>query len=295
MAAGLERRVHLEYLSLLRMEEVEMSFEYNATVTFRADLAPGTLVLRVKPDGGAFPYEAGQYTVLGLRKSAPRVPSALPDPPALQSRPDDLPILRAYSITSNSRADELEFVVTLVTSGALSPRLFGLKERDRLFVEGRASGIFTLRTSSGNRDLLLVATGSALAPYLSMIRSEHPQAPKQNKVVVHAAAVSADLVFRSQLEDLARASSHLTYLPILSGEPGRDPGWTARRGTVEDFVRSGDLEDALGMPITPERFDVYLAGSPEMIDAVTAALVEKRFLAGDPRDPATDIHVERYW
>lgn len=271
-----------------------MTVEYNATVTLRVDLAPGTMVLRVKLDEGAFDYEPGQYTVLGLKRSSSRVPDAPDDRAELARKPHDFMIRRAYSITSNSAEDELEFVVTLVRSGDLTPRLFALKQGGRVHVEPRASGIFTLKTSSGNRDLLLVCTGAAMAPYLSMIRSEFPTSQEHQYVVVHAAAVSWDLAFRAQLEQLSAQSKHLTYLPTIT-EPERDGSWHGLVGPVERLIRGGDIEDATGMPLTPDRFDVYLAGSPEMIDAVTAELESREFKSGPSDSPDTNIFAERYW
>lgn len=271
-----------------------MTTEYNATVTMRVDLAPGTMVLRVKLDGGPFDYEPGQYTVLGLYRSSPRVAETGEDSSRLQQQPHDYLVRRVYSITSNSRAEELEFVVTLVRTGDLTPRLFALKEGSRLFVEPSAAGVFTLGSASGNRDLLMVGTGSALAPYMAMIRSGFSATAEQQFVVVHAAGVSSDLAFRAQLEELAGQTNRLTYIPTIT-DPEADPGWEGLTSSVEELIEGGELENQLGMPLSPERFDVYLSGSPDMIDAVIPLLGERGFQTGAPDDPDTDIHVERYW
>jgi ferredoxin--NADP+ reductase len=268
--------------------------EYNATVTLRANLSPDLMVLRVKLDGEAFSFEPGQYTVLGLRRSSPRIAEAAADGADLAARAGDPLIRRAYSITSNSKERELEFVITLVRSGALTPRLFALAEGGRLHVEPRATGAFTLKHASGNRDLLMVATGSALAPYMSMLRTAFPESYEHQYVVVHVASASWDLAFRAQMEALAARTKHLTYLPVVS-EPERDASWHGLSGSVESLLRGGEIEDQLGMPISPDRFDVFLSGHPGMIDAVSAVLVERGFKAGDPADPDTNIHAERYW
>jgi ferredoxin/flavodoxin---NADP+ reductase len=270
------------------------TIDYNATVTLKIELAPGTIVLRVKLDDGAFSYEAGQYTVLGLKHSSSRVADAADDRDEVKALPADQMIRRAYSITSNSKDDELEFVITLVRSGDLTPRLFRLKEGSRIFVENRASGIFTLDVSSGTRDLLLVATGTALAPYLSMIRTELPETYEHQFVVVQCAAVSWDLVFRAQLEELDEKSKHLTYLSTIT-EPERDKTWNGLIGDVVSLLKAGEIEDIVGMPITPDRFDVFLAGNPAMIDSVSAELKNRDFTTGHSDDPDTTIHVERYW
>lgn len=264
-----------------------MALEYNATVTLRADLAPDTMALRVKLDGEAFPFEAGQYTVLGLLRSSPRTGEAAAESPEMMAKPADHMIRRAYSITSNSADDELEFVVTLVRSGGLSPRLFALREGSRIYVHGAAQGIFTLDASSGNRDLLLVATGSALAPYLSMIRTSFSETEEIKYVVVHAAGTSRDLAFRTQMEEMAAATDRLTYIPTVT-RPDLDPDWDGLTAPVEQLLADGEIEDAVGMPVAPEHYDVFLSGAPDMIKTVTAALGEAGF-------EAEDIHAERYW
>jgi len=268
--------------------------DHNATVKRVVPLNPGTIVLRIELDEAPFAFEPGQYTVLGLPRSAPRVPGSMPDTVEVEQLPAGQLIRRAYSITSNSKDRQLEFVVTLVRSGALSPRLFALEAGSRIYLEPRAAGAFTLGASSGNRDLLLVATGSAIAPYLSMLRAKFPQNPEHQYVVIHAAAVSWDLTFRDQLEALAEQSKHFAYFPLIT-DLERDKSWRGLIGPVEHLLRAGELDDLLGMPITPERFDAYLAGSPEMIEAVTAELLDRGFCGGDPKDPSTNIHVERYW
>ncbi len=269
-----------------------MSDQYNATVTSRLDPSLDTMVIRVKPDGGVFPYEAGQYTILGLRRSAERVKGAAQEIPPLGQ--EDPLIRRAYSITSASSDDQLEFMITLVRTGSLTPRLFQLEVGSRLYLEPRATGLFTLRRASGNRDLLLVATGTAIAPYLSMLRDNFPPSHQEHFVVVHGAAVSWDLVYRAQLEQMAEASVNFTYVPVVS-EPSRDRSWSGLSGDLAEVFAGEELEDLLGLPLSPESFDVYLSGSPRMIEDVTAQLLRREFTAGPVDDPQTNIFTERYW
>lgn len=267
---------------------------YNATIIGCMDPVSGTRVLRIKPDGDLFSYEPGQYTVLGLHRSSTRIADAPADAKALASEEGDPLIRRAYSITSNSHDDELEFVITLVRTGALTPRLFALREGSRVFLGAEASGAFTLERSSGIRDLLLVATGSGVAPYLSMLRTEASQGGEQQYVVIHVAAVSWDLAFRAQLEELSALSTNFTYIPAIT-EPGKDPRWGGLVGTAQEIITGGEVEDELGMPVDPDRFDAYLSGSPEMIEAVTGELVSRGFTAGGAGDDDANIFAEKWW
>ena len=145
--------------------------ELNATVTQREQVSPDLIVLRVAPRGPLFAFEPGQYGVLGLPGSAPRAPMSGKEdaPPA-----GDKLVRRAYSIASSSKAGEyLEFYIKLVRTGELTPRLFSLKVGDSVWLGPKPAGHFTLDTVPPDKDLVMVATGTGLAPYVSMIRTSH--------------------------------------------------------------------------------------------------------------------------
>ena len=113
----------------------------NATVIGREEIHADLIILRVRPDAALFEFKPGQFGVLGLPGSAPRIPEAAAEEPA--SEPDKL-IRRAYSIASSSvERRYVEFYLTLIASGQLTPRLFALKHGDRVFLGPKASGMFT--------------------------------------------------------------------------------------------------------------------------------------------------------
>ena len=112
----------------------------------------------------------GQFAVLGLPPEAGRSTHAdAEDEPV---KPGKL-IRRAYSIASSSKARRyLEFYVTMVHSGALSPRLFNLQPGGRVWLGPKITGTFTLDQAPTDKDVIMVATGTGLSPYMSMLRSE---------------------------------------------------------------------------------------------------------------------------
>jgi len=107
--------------------------QLNAVVTLKTEISPWLMILRIVPDGWQLPaFRPGQFAVLGLPGSAPRC--ALAEPEVPPADPQQL-IRRAYSIASSSLINEyLEFYIALVTSGALTPRLFALEIGDRLWL-----------------------------------------------------------------------------------------------------------------------------------------------------------------
>ena len=81
-------------------------------------------------------------------------------------------IRRAYSIASSSvERRYVEFYLTLITSGQLTPRLFALRHGSRLFLGPKGSGVFTLDRVLPGKAVVLIATGTGLAPYVSMLRT----------------------------------------------------------------------------------------------------------------------------
>ncbi|MBF0143642.1 MAG: ferredoxin--NADP reductase [Magnetococcales bacterium] len=277
---------------------------YNATLIFRQNLTPGLAILRIRPDQLPYRFRAGQFTVLGLIRDAPRLAATSPEespsreetPTAVSPDKGQRLIRRAYSISSASQeGDYLEFYVSLVSSGELTPRLFHLREGDRLFVGPKATGVFTLDQTPPGSNLVLVATGTGLAPYISMVRTLAlgEGTPARNMAILHGASHSWDLGYRSELEGLAQASPGMRYLPIVS-RPEEDSSWKGRTGRLQTWVADPEIEKALGFPLSPEVTQVFLCGNPVMVKESVALLEAKGFTVGSRKEPGS-LHLEQYW
>ena len=269
----------------------EVTSPYNATVTARTEVNPQLVVMQVQPDGTLFDFKPGQFAVLGLLGREPRVPeAAAEDAP---SEPDKL-IRRAYSIASSSvERRYLEFYLALITTGQLTPRLFALQPGGRLFLGPKASGVFTLDRVAPGKAVLLVATGTGLAPYISMLRTMLVHDTQRRFVVLHGARVSWDLGYRAELESLARLRTNLTYLPAIT-QSDQDPHFRGHIGRVQSLLTPEVLEKQAGVKLDPTEVDVFLCGNPNMIESVKALLEGKGFRACSGKEPGT-IHVEEYW
>jgi ferredoxin--NADP+ reductase len=309
-----------------------MAAEYNATVSSRVEVAPGLVIMRVVPDNLPFEFKAGQYVVLGLKASEPRLEEFEAEALAVVSSAVEAPltgagaaavaeavgtpesraaveaqaaaiakavqdpermIRRAYSIASESRADEyLEFYLTVVMSGELTPRLFKLKVKDRLYVGPKAVGVFTLAKAPG-KHILMIGTGTGLAPYMSMLRSELECNGPRKFVVVHGARYSWDLGYRTELTGLARHCRNFCYIPVIT-RPQEDVTWKGRSGYLQNLIASGAIEEETGLALTPETFDIFLCGNPGMIETVIHWAEERGFVKDKGHDIGT-IHTEEYW
>lgn len=269
----------------------EVPSPYNAALVGREEINPQLVVLRVQPDGELFAFKPGQFAVLGLLGREPRVPEADPENPA---PPPDTLIRRAYSVASSSvERRYAEFFVTLISSGELTPRLFGLRHGGRLFLSPKASGLFTLDRVTPGKSVLLVATGTGLAPYMSMLRTMLVHEERRRFVVLHGARYSWDLGYRAELESLARIRPNLTYLPAIT-RPEQDRWFRGFTGRVQTLLADGLLERVAGLTLDPKQVDVFLCGNPDMIREVKVLLEAKGFVPDHGKQPGT-IHVEEYW
>jgi ferredoxin--NADP+ reductase len=268
-------------------------FDLNAVVQQRIEVAPGLMVVRVVPDDWGLPeFTPGQFAVLGLPPEAPRCD--ISDPDEDEYKPGVL-IRRAYSIASSSMAREyLELYVTLVRSGALTPRLFALQPGDRLWLGPKITGRFTLDKAPDDAALVLVATGTGLAPYMSMLRTMIPGSGERRIAVFLGARHSWDLGYQSELVTTDRLNPSFTYLSIIS-RPAEEPvPWGGPAGYVQDLWRGDHLERAWGLRPTPDSTRIFLCGNPAMIEDMVTILAEEGFREHSRKNPG-HVFVERYW
>jgi ferredoxin/flavodoxin---NADP+ reductase len=287
---GLAKPGNSVRISIIKMSAGD-SHLYNSTVTGREEINPQLLVLRVQPDAVLFDFKPGQFAVLGLLGGEPRVPEAAAEETVPE--PDKL-IRRAYSIASSSvERRYVEFYLTLITSGQLTPRLFALQHGGRLFLGSKASGVFTLDRVAPGKAVILIATGTGLAPYISMLRTMLVNESQRRFVVLHGARYGWDLGYRGELESLARLRPNFTYIPCIT-RPEEDPHFRGHTGRVQTLLAQGVVEKESGVPLDPTQADVFLCGNPDMVQAVKALLEAKGFRPDEGRQTGT-IHVEEYW
>jgi ferredoxin--NADP+ reductase len=235
----------------------------------RRDWAPGLSTLRVEAEVELF--QPGQFLNLSLEGAAD------------EDR-------RSYSIASPP-GGPLEFLVTEVAGGKLTPRLLGLRIGDELLVERKPQGFFTLRWVPSARDLWLVATGTGLGPFLSILKSEEVWQRFERVILVHGVRDQRHFAHREDLEALTRMHSGLSLLGVVSRETP-PPGVLA--GRVTSALTDGALERAAGLAIDPAHAHVMLCGNPQMIEDMISLLAARGMRKHRVRAPG-HITVEKYW
>jgi len=265
--------------------------ELNSRVAQKVELTSELMILRIIPEDWSLPdFEPGQFAVLGLPGSAERTMYSDLEEPLV--KPEKL-IKRAYSIASSSENKEyIEFYITLVRSGALTPRLFALKSGDQIFLGKKFTGMFTLDMIDQNANLVMLSTGTGLAPYMSMLRTILKPEIKRNIAIAHGARHSWDLGYRSELMTLKTIFSNLNYIPIISRTKGEKMEWSGQIGYIQDIW--AQKQKLFPFIVDPKDTHILLCGNPSMIDDMMKILMSEGFTEHSKKSPG-NIHLERYW
>lgn len=261
-------------------------YENNATISYREDINPELCIIRVKPDEGQVPeFEPGQYAEL-----------ALPELDASKQKGADKVrmIRRSYSIGSSpEQRSYLEFYLVIVPEGYLTPDLFKMQVGDRLWLGPKIKGKFTLEPVPADKDIVMISTGTGLAPFVSMLQKYHGSGRWRRCVIVHGARKAIDLGYRDYLTKMAQDNSDVFYIPSVTREPEDSP-WTGHRGRVQSIFENGSYEAAVGAEFNPQDCHVMLCGNPQMIDSMQELLEARGFRLHKKKEPG-NIHIERYW
>lgn len=266
--------------------------EFNAVIQQVVQVSPIMKVIRVAPLGWELPdFKPGQFVGLGLPGTSSRCAEATeefktPDDP-------DKLIKRAYSVaSSNVSKDYVEFYITLVHSGSLTPRLFDLKIGDKLWMGQRFTGMFTLEEVDENKNIVLIATGTGVAPYMSMLRSDALRR-KGKIVVVHGASNSWDLGYSSELSLLQSIAPNFSYIPTITIPEKEVTPWNGRTELVHEIWEDGSIEKLWGFKPEADNTNIFLCGNPNMIEGMIETLGKDGFKEHKRRDPG-QIHVEKF-
>ena len=205
-------------------------------------------------------------------------------------------IWRAYSIASASYDEHLEFFSVVVPGGAFTSRLSRLKEGDPILVERKSYGFLTTDRFESGRDLWMLATGTGLAPFLSILHEFSTWESYDNLVLVQSVRTQAELAYEDlirsfdQSEYYAEFAHKLRYLRIVTREPV--PG--TLRDRVTKLLSNGVLEENVGLKLDHDRSRIMLCGNPEMVEDSRTLLVDRGFRVSRRGEPG-HLAVENYW
>ncbi|MBI5040649.1 MAG: ferredoxin--NADP reductase [Gammaproteobacteria bacterium] len=197
---------------------------------------------------------------------------------------------RPYSLVNAPHEPLLEIYFNVVKGGPLSPRLAALEPGDTLWLSNTANGFMILDEVPEARHLWLLATGTGIGPFLSILKTDEPWTRFERIVLGHSVQHASELAYRELIDSLHAAhDDQFQYLPLVTRETV--PGALNQR--IPASIASGELEAQAGIALTAETAHVMLCGNSAMITDVTEELAKREMHRHRRREPG-HITTEKY-
>lgn len=236
--------------AVIREEEVLSVHHWNDTLfSFTTTRDPG------------FRFENGHFTMIGLKVN-------------------DKPLMRAYSMASANYEEQLEFFSIKVQDGALTSRLQHLQPGDKVLVNSKPTGTLLLdRLNPGGKHLYLLATGTGLAPFMSIIKDPETYEQYEKVILTHGVRYKSELAYQEIISGMEEneyfgdmVKGKLIYYPTVTREE------FPIQGRLTDALTSGSMNELIELPpinVNDDRF--MLCGSPSMLKDLTKILDDRGF------------------
>lgn len=221
-------------------------------------------------------FRNGHFTMIGLRVNGK-------------------PLLRAYSIASSNYEEHLEFLSIKIDDGPLTSRLQHIQPGDHIVVGRKPTGTLVVDYLLPGKRLYMFATGTGLAPFMSIVRDPAVYEQFEQIILVHGVRIVDELAYHEVLtrhlpshEFLGdMVSTQLLYYPTVTREDFRT------KGRIPDLITSRKLFAELGLPdIDPKEDRVMICGSPGMLRDLKKLLEDRHFQEGNTSTPG-DFVIER--
>ena len=238
---------------------------------------PSLLSFRTRRAPG-FRFTPGHYARLGVNDA------------------NDGVVWRPFSVVSSAHDPHLEFFAVLVPGGAFSGPLSRTREGDTIRVDKTSYGFMTIDRFAPGKDLWLLASGTGLGPFLSILRDATTWQTYDNLVLVHSVRHGDELAYRDEIaaipdeELLAASPAQLKYVPVVT----REPCYGAMAARIPQLIEDGRLEQAAGVKLDPQRSRIMVCGNPEMTRELRGQLTMRGFRANRRAEPG-QLAFENYW
>ncbi len=206
--------------------------------------------------GSSLRFTSGQFVMIGLEVNG-------------------RPLTRAYSIASASHEEHLEFFSIKVENGPLTSRLQHLKVGNPVLISRKPTGTLVLRDLKPGKRLFMFATGTGLAPFMSLIHEPETYERFEKVILIHGVRWTSELAYHDYIEQDLRDHEYLgdmireqlIYYPTVTREPFRN------EGRQTELIMSGKLFEDLGIePLDPATDRGMICGSPAMLKEISAML-----------------------
>ncbi|MBW4014923.1 ferredoxin--NADP reductase [Moraxella osloensis] len=262
--------------------------------------APTLLSFKVtRPDG--FKFTAGQFVRLGIHGKDLQYFAQNHETKLItsetQGQPIDLEgyVFRAYSVASSPYDEFIEFFSVVIPEGEFTSKVNHIQVGDSLLLNTTPFGYLTLARYQLPlpNDLWLLATGTGLAPFLSILKTIDVWQQYQRIILVYSARTSQELAYQAEIGSIKSIygdnGAAFVFLPIVT----REEDYAGEKARVPNLIVSGKLTQLVGQKLDKERSHVMLCGNPQMVEDTKEAL--KSIGLTMNRRGEGNIAVENYW
>lgn len=277
--------------------------------------APTLLSFKVtRPDG--FKFTAGQFVRLGIHGKDLQYFAQNHDAKLItsetqgdeeqgheaqgheaQDKPIDLDgyVFRPYSVASSPYDEFIEFFSVVIPEGEFTSKVNHIQVGDSLLLNTTPFGYLTLARYQLPlpNDLWLLATGTGLAPFLSILKTIDVWQQYQRIILVYSARTSQELAYQAQISSIKSIygdnGAAFVFLPIVT----READYAGEKARIPNLILSGKLTELVGQKLDKERSHVMLCGNPQMVEDTKEAL--KSIGLTMNRRGEGNIAVENYW
>ena len=209
----------------------------------------------------SFRFTAGEFTMIGM---------------------GDNDIMRAYSLTSGPYDEYLEFYSIKVADGPLTSRLQKIQVGDEIEVGHKPTGTLTLANLELGGNLWLLATGTGIAPFISLLRNPATYDSFDKITVIWSVREQAELLaYNNFLQD-----QDIVYMPTVT----QDPEWPFMNKRITTMISAGQIIPELD----PSKNKVMICGSLSFNDDVKSMLQEWKWEEGTRRTAGTFVQEKAF-
>lgn len=250
-----------------------------------------------RPD--SFKFTAGQFVRLGVNPSHLnyyKQQGEAGNDVANDALNED--IFRAYSIVSSPFDEVLEFFSIVIPDGAFTSQLQHLEVGDELLLNTMPFGFLTLARYQKPlpKDLWLLATGTGLAPFLSMLQDLKTWEDYEHIILAYSARSIEELAYVDKIKSLQEDfgslvdnPAKLIFIPVVTREPVEG----ALTERLPKLLLDGTLQERAGIALDVDSTHVMLCGNPDMVEDTKETLKSLGLVMN--RRGEGNIAVENYW
>lgn len=199
-------------------------------------------------------------------------------------------VARPYSLVNSPTEPEFEIFFNIVPGGPLTPRLAALRQGDVIKVAEKAYGFLTVDEVPAAKHLWMLATGTGVGPFVSILKSGDAWQRFEKVVLVYSVRTAQELAYQDVIAQVSKQyQQQLSFIPLITREALQG----AINKRVTDAIVSGELEQQAGIRMSPEDSHVMMCGNSAMIADVVELLKSRNMRKHLRREPG-HITTEKY-